>query len=227
MMAGGDVNAEPTHTPTPVRRPQVRAVLREGLFVAVLGAVLSFAANSISPRGLVLARNYFPGAIHSPTPTAATPKPAQAGSTNTTVSTAELVAARLKAKGLQLVNLVEMQQLFRDPRYAQQLVVFVDSRDDQHYQAGHVPGAYLFDHYRAEKYLAGVLPVCQAAERIIVYCNGGDCEDSEYAAFTLREVGVPNAKLAVYAGGFTEWQTNAQPIEIGERNSGNLRNVKK
>jgi len=221
------MKTETAHTKTPTRKAPVKAVLLEGLFVAVLGVVISFGANAVSPRGLTLTRNYFPGAIRSPPPAAAAPKPAPAGTTNAPLSTAELVAARLKAKDLQLVSLKEMAQLFRDPRYEQQLIVFVDGRDDQHYQAGHVPGAYLFDHYRAEKYLADVLPVCQAAERIIVYCNGGDCEDSEFAAVTLREVGVPNAKLSVYAGGFAEWATNGLPVELGARKGGNLRNEKK
>lgn len=60
-----------------------------------------------------------------------------------------------------------------------------------------------------------------------MYCDGGDCEDSEFAAVTLREIGVPNAKLSIYTGGFTEWSTNGLPFEVGARKSGNLRNEKK
>ena len=67
-----------------------------------------------------------------------------------------------------------------------------------------------------------MLPVCQAAEQIVVYCNGGDCDDSETAAILLRDVGIANRKLFIYGGGITEWTTNRLPVEIGARNSGNL-----
>ena len=93
----------------------------------------------------------------------------------------------------------------------------------RHYQQGHIPGAYEFDPYRPEKYFGDVLPVCQKAEQIVVYCNGGDCDDSESAALLLRDVGIPNQKLFVYGGGMAEWITNSLPVETGARNSGNLR----
>jgi rhodanese-related sulfurtransferase len=59
----------------------------------------------------------------------------------------------------------------------------------------------------------------------VIYCNGGDCDDSESAAITLRDVGIANPKLFIYTGGITEWTTNGLPVEIGGRNSGNLRSA--
>ena len=197
----------------------------EGLIVALVGSVLAFAFNAASPSGLELTRNYFPGAVRpAAVTTAITNRAVAGGRTNASPpSAAELVAARLKAKDLQLVDREQAWKLFQDPRYSHNLIVFVDARDDAHYQAGHIPGAHAFDPYRATEYLAGVLAVCQTAERIVVYCESGDCEDSEFAAVLLRDAGVPNAKLAVYAGGFTEWQTNGLPVELGARLSGVLR----
>ena len=196
--------------------------------MAVIGAVFAFVANEISPRGLSLTRNYFPGSTRSSLPTVATAHPATGtGDTRIAVlSPPALVAARLKAQGLQLIDSNQVVQLFRDPRYEQELVVFIDARDDRHYQEGHIPGAYQFDHYRPENYLAIVLPVCQTAEQIVVYCTGGDCEDSEFAAIFLRDAGIPKEKLFVYVGGMTDWTTNGLPVEIGERKSGNFRPVK-
>jgi len=209
-------------------KPGARTVLLEGVVVALAGALFGFAANAISPRGLVLTRNYFPGTARSPLPTAtATQLVPGTGDTNVTVaSPAKLLATRLEAKGLQLVDSNQVAQLFRDPRYEQELVVFIDARDDPHYQAGHIPGAYQFDHYRAENYLATVLPVCQSAEEIVVYCTGGDCEDSEFTALTLGDAGIPKERLLVYGGGMTEWTTNGLPVEIGGRKSGNFLGVK-
>lgn len=207
------------------RNPGFKAVLLEGLTVTLVGTVLAFAFNAVSPHGLDLTRNYFPGAIRpAAVAVAITNRAVAGGGTNVSPLSAEdLFAARLKAKDLQLVDRDQAWQLFQDPRYAHNLIIFVDARDDAHYQAGHIPGAHAFDHYRATEYLASVLAVCQAAERVVVYCEGGDCEDSEFAAVLLREAGVPNAKLAVYSGGFTEWQSNALPVELGVRRSGVLR----
>ncbi len=213
---------------TPGRGAETGKVLREAVIVAVMGALLAFAANAVSPRGLILTRDYFPGAIRksSSTTLRTNATPGVVGTNVTKPSTAEVLAARLQAKGLQLVDSNQVAQLFRDPRYEQELIVFIDARDDRHYQEGHVPGAYQFDHYRAENYFAAVMPACQSAEQIVVYCTGGDCEDSEFTAITLGSAGIPKERLFVYGGGMTEWVKLALPVEIGGRKSGNLQQVK-
>jgi rhodanese-related sulfurtransferase len=112
--------------------------------------------------------------------------------------------------------------LFRDPRYSQGLVVFLDARDDKHYQAGHIPAAYQFNHYRLQDHVQEVLPACQVAQQIVVYCNGGECEDSEFAAADLIQLGIANEKITVYGGGLTEWNKQGMAIETGPRGSGNI-----
>jgi rhodanese-related sulfurtransferase len=202
---------------------------QEALFVAVIGAAFAFGANQVSPRGLALTRNYFPAGVSRPVPAATgIGTPRGVASTNTPASSpAQLLAVRLKEQGLQSVDGSQAEQLFHDPRFKQGSIAFIDARDEQHYREGHIPGASEFDPYYPEKYFPTVLPVCQAAEQIVVYCNGGDCDDSESAAITLRDVGIANQKLFIYTGGITEWTTNGLPVEIGGRNSGNLRSTNK
>jgi rhodanese-related sulfurtransferase len=142
------------------------------------------------------------------------------------VSDLDRLAARLRNENLHLADSKQAITLFQDPRYAQGRLIFVDARNDDHYQAGHVPGAYQLDHYRPGDYLAAVLPACQVAEQIVVYCNGGDCEDSENTAIFLRDAQIPGEKLFVYAGGITEWAASGMPVETGARNSGELRKGK-
>jgi rhodanese-related sulfurtransferase len=204
------VKNNPSQFRVPDRQPEIKEVLLEAVLVAVIGAAFAFAANGISPLGLKLARNYFPTMTRRSAPSAV-----------------QLLSARLKEKGVQVLDGQQAARLFQDPRCQQEMIVFIDARDARHYEEGHVPGAYLFDPYRQEKYLATVLPVCQVAEQIVVYCNGGDCEDSEFAAEALRDAGVANQKLFVYTGGITEWTTNSLPVETGARKSGNLRNASK
>ena len=195
--------------------------------VAFLGAVVAFAANALSPRGLKLSRNYFPG-DHGPNI-----KPSgiaiEGGSTNVApVTAAQAAAVRLQQKGFQTIDGPKVESLYQDPRYAQGFTIFIDARDDQHYQQGHIPGAYQFYHYQWQNYLAEVLPACQLAQQIVVYCKGGDCEDSEFAATMLKEsLQVPSEKLFVYLEGITDWQARGRPIEIGARKSGQIQNVKR
>lgn len=222
------MNDHPARFTAPARKLEAKSFLLESVFVAVIGAVFAFVANEISPRGLSLTRNYFPGSTRSSLPTVATAHPATGtGDTRVAVlSPPARLAARLQAQGLQLIDSNQVVQLFRDPRYEQELVVFIDASDDRHYQEGHIPGAYQFDHYHPENYVATVLPACQSAERIVVYCTGGECEDSEFTALTLRDVGIPKERLFVYGGGMTEWATNGLPVEIGGRNSRNVRHAR-
>ena len=227
----GPPNTTVTDTNEPSAQPphgrEFRRVIIETLLVAVAGGGLALVANALSPRGLSLTRNYFPGG--GATSTSVLPVPITTsnapGTTVSTSSTAGL-AAQLQAKGLRLVEGREAARLFADPRYAAESVVFVDARDDRHYQEGHIPGAYQFDHYRPENYLPTVLPACQSAEQIVVYCTGGNCEDSEFATLTLRDARIPAERLFVYAGGMTEWATNGLPVETGARKSGTLRTPK-
>src|SRR3954469_5415290 len=176
---------------------RILSILSEAILVCVAGLVVALAANQLSPRGLNLARNYFPEATARANSTDSAAE-SQSGSVKSditqTVSRDEQgrldqLKARLKARGLGVVAGQEAMSLFRDPRYLQQLVVFVDARDQKHYSDGHIPGAWQFDRYYPEKQLPTVLPVCMSAETIVVYCAGGECEDSELAAQNLKEAG--------------------------------------
>jgi rhodanese-related sulfurtransferase len=205
---------------------ELKRVLLEALVVAAMGLAFALLANLASPRGLSLSRNYFPGTgtAHGFESSANSKvNPAANGDGHLAQGN---VAARLKEKGLRLIDHEQALQLFRDPQYELESIVFVDARDDRHYAEGHVPGAYQFDRYYPEKHLPAVLSACQNATNIIVYCTGGDCEDSEFAALTLKDSGVPLERLAVYGGGMTEWVESGLPVEIGERRSGTLRGAK-
>jgi rhodanese-related sulfurtransferase len=195
---------------------EFKRVLLESVAIATVATVIGILANAASPKGLSLARNYFPP-----------PRPASVeGYQNPAVSTNSPTAAgtptlgnRIAMRGFVLVDSNFVAEAFQSPNRAMNLTIFVDARDDTHYQKGHIPGAYQLDYYRPGNYLPTVLPPAMIAERIIIYCNGGDCEDSEFAAVLLNEAGVAKEKLHVYGGGFVEWSTNGLPVEIGARDS--------
>jgi rhodanese-related sulfurtransferase len=198
-----------------------RTVVLEAMLVAIAGAAFALVCNALSPRGLQLSRNYFPGGNRPVANRAVTNLISQpTGASHHPALEATL--RRLEEHGLQSIQSNEVVELFRDPRHEQGLVVFVDARDDQHYQAGHIPGAWQLNHYRPEQFLPTVLPVCLNAQKIVVYCNGGTCDDSEFAAIMLRDAGIPRENLFVYAAGITEWMTNGLPTETGARRSGQM-----
>lgn len=120
--------------------------------------------------------------------------------------------------GFQLVDYEEAQKTYHEPGYETGFCVFVDARDQVNYEIEHVPGAYLMDHYRREEYLPDLLPIVLGADRVVVYCGGGDCEDSTFAANDLLEAGVPWDIIYVYEGGISEWRERGGPIATGERN---------
>jgi rhodanese-related sulfurtransferase len=190
-------------------------VAREAALLAAAGIALALAANALSPRGLNLRRNYFPGAagdsVAPPLSTSAAPA---AGGDK--VSAAErALEARILADGFQVAKRAEVAALLQDPRYRQGRVILIDARDEEHYRQGHIPGACELDPYHPERHIASVLPACQAAEEVVVYCNGGDCEDSQFAAVTLSEAGVAKSKLRVYTGGVADWSAAGLPLETG------------
>lgn len=201
------------------------SVLKEAALVAAIGLAFALAANTVSPRGLRLSRDYFPSAGTSSAP-------AQNGATATQPSphspadALQATIKRLEQHGLQVITSNGVAESFADPRYEQGLIVLIDARDDEHYQKGHIPGAWQFDHYHAEQYLPTVLPICMSAQKILVYCNGGACEDSEFATIMLRDAGVPRDLLYVYAGGISEWASSGQAVELGARRSGRMAKLK-
>jgi rhodanese-related sulfurtransferase len=200
----------------------VKRTLLEVIIVGVVGLTVALAANALSPHGLKLSRDYFQTAKGPATNIAAVATNKSGAPVPDAQSLAAKVAARLQQKGLKLADSDQVHELFQDPRYQQGLIVFIDSRDDTHYLQGHIPGAWQLDYYRYETYLPAVLPACMMAQEIVVYCNGGECEDSEFTALLLRDAQIPLGKIRVYAGGLTEWRTNGWPVETGARNSGQL-----
>jgi rhodanese-related sulfurtransferase len=211
----------------PARRSTstVGRVVLEAVIVVLAAAAFSFGANQLSPHGLRLARNYFPGGTDE------TVAPLRNSGNSTAVVQPQTNASnepilddvdqRLKDKGLRPINRSKTVELFHDPRYQEGPIVFVDARNGEHYEDGHIPGAYQLDPYHPEAQMGAVLPACQAAEDVVVYCTGGECEDADTTAILLREAGVPNQKLFVYGGGYTDWTENHLPVEHGARNSGN------
>lgn len=127
--------------------------------------------------------------------------------------------AQLTAQGYQVIGHADVVKLHDSPEFAQEQVVFVDARADSPYQEGHIAGAYQLDHFHLEAYMPGVKAACDAADKIVVYCNGGECEDSKLVSSDLMDAGILPSRVYVYVGGIMAWKKHRLPLERGARNS--------
>jgi len=197
-------------------------VLVEAAFVLLSGLLIALACNGLSPRGLTLTRDYFPTSS-SQAPSNGLPQAASRESDPAVVAgTPDFPSTQIDQEGFAIVEHDMAVSKFEDPRYQQGLIVFIDARNRQDYEQGHIPGAFQFDHYYPQNHLEEVLPACMNAETVVVYCSGGRCEDSLFAAIMLRDAGVPGQNILVYAGGIAEWMEQGQPLELGPRLSGQV-----
>lgn len=186
-------------------RACVRQTLIDGCLVAALGLGVAGIANLLHPLGISLRRDYFPAPPSSRWP----------GSMPAAVSSAaasDVGAQRSTSRGVAAIALARARELHADPRCAAGLIVFVDARNDRQFQAGRVRGAIQLDHYHLERHVTAALAACLAAEQIVVYCNGGNCEDSTLVANDLIDLGIPKEKISVFTGGFEEWRRAGLPV---------------
>jgi len=166
-------------------------------------------------QAVALKRNYFSRAdIARITPPAETP--AEASSQAAPAAPPAFAGARL---GVHAAKFDEVRAWFEDPKLAAGLHVFVDARDQGMFDSGRIPGALLVDHYRSDQYLPDALNFILPAERVIVYCHGGDCEDSIFLSQTLIENGIEPDRIYVFEGGYEAWEAQGMPVEKTEPQS--------
>ena len=138
------------------------SLIAEAVIVAAIAAAIGYVANARNPKGIALEKDNLGTAVRSMDQDTAT---------------------RLQQLGLQTISHDDVVKDFDDELYQKyDAYAFVDARNDANYADGHVPGAWHFDPYHIENYTVTVVPQCQNSAKVIVYCNGGQCVDSELAA---------------------------------------------
>ena len=106
----------------------------------------------------------------------------------------------------------DAEVLFRQGR------LFLDARRTSAYADGHVAGARSFPVWEsdvADRVKAFFEEGLDQNAPIVIYCSGGDCEDSHMLAEKLYMVGFNN--LLVYKDGFPGWQKRGLPAVKGSK----------
>jgi rhodanese-related sulfurtransferase len=94
--------------------------------------------------------------------------------------------------------------------------IFFDARRSAVYREGHVRGARPISVWEsdADERVKSFLDEGHDPNApIVVYCSGGDCEDSHELAQKLWGVTFDN--VYVYKDGFPDWQKRGWPVETG------------
>ncbi len=98
-------------------------------------------------------------------------------------------------------------------------VLFLDARRTSVYEQGHIPGARPYSVWESDidekvnKLFAERSDPRDQNLPIVIYCSGGDCEDSHMLAQKLW--GIQFNNVYVYRDGFPDWQKRGLPIHTG------------
>jgi sulfur-carrier protein adenylyltransferase/sulfurtransferase len=86
--------------------------------------------------------------------------------------------------------------------------LFVDVREPDEWEEGHIPGALYTGRGRLEQRIEGLVP--DKGRELVVYCSGGS--RSAFAAKALADLGYGN--VVNLAGGFGDWKRNGFEVTI-------------
>jgi sulfur-carrier protein adenylyltransferase/sulfurtransferase len=86
--------------------------------------------------------------------------------------------------------------------------VFVDVREQDEWDEGHIPGAVYVGRGHLESRIETAVP--DKGRQLVVYCQSGN--RSVFATKTLEELGYEN--VASLAGGYTDWKRNGFPTQL-------------
>ena len=96
-------------------------------------------------------------------------------------------------------------------------VLFLDARRTRDFAQGHVAGARSLPVWESEvvkeRVEALVAEGRDGSLPVVLYCSGGDCEDSHMLAQTLFGAGFEN--LLVYRDGYPDWVGRGGPVGSG------------
>jgi rhodanese-related sulfurtransferase len=192
--------------------------------VVILAAAsaVAVAYNGVSDKGLKWSKNYFAKSA-MPRPPVRPNAPSGEDEPAIPASGPEQSAGPISETPkkhldhiFQVATYEDVAAAVNDPLYAEGLYVCVDARDDENFAAGRIPGAKQMFPYYADQHLPQILSQLQIAEKVIVYCTGGDCEDSIFACRELLEQSVPFEVIYLYEGGIKDWQGQGGQVETGE-----------
>lgn len=90
---------------------------------------------------------------------------------------------------------------------------FIDARKMDLFEASHIPGAFKIELHDFEQGNPPILMMIPRGAQLIIYCTGGNCDESEKVAKMLQGSGYPQSY--VLHDGLPGWQGMGWPTEQG------------
>lgn len=184
--------------------------------IVVIGALLGLGFNVVrTDVRLKMTRNYFRIAQGEGLPcdgalSRVQPRAEPSSSANTDAQARERLLPEHPYTVVTVGKVIDM--VTSEAAFNGELVI-IDARNETDYREGHIPGAYHIDNYNVDKYLPELRPLLEAASTIVVYCGGGECEDSIFLATELEYQGFCRDSLRLFEAGVAAWREADMPIE--------------
>jgi rhodanese-related sulfurtransferase len=91
--------------------------------------------------------------------------------------------------------------------------LFVDARDSDFYELGHIPGAVNLPLRDFDLVFPRLRRRLLEAARLITYCDGASCDTSVELTEKLLFAGMNHVEI--FVGGIEQWEATGQPVEKG------------
>ncbi len=178
---------------------KAKQTILEAVVFVVVACVVGLTVNAQRSDGLQISRDYFPPLNSAGPPAQRVQPPAPRGNGPVQPD------GQVPDHDFQTVSLESAYDYYQR---GESSIVFIDARDDAHFEKCHIPNAVQFDYYHPDRYIDEVRDFAADADVVIVYCNGGACEDSlQTARYLTEEIDNPLAFETVYVfeGGIEAW----------------------
>jgi rhodanese-related sulfurtransferase len=93
------------------------------------------------------------------------------------------------------------------------VALFLDAREPDDYAAGHIGNALSLPAQSFEQRFGAIAPMLTPESRLVLYCDGEECELSHRLQASLRQLGYTNTTLL--ANGWTVWRQAGLPTAQG------------
>jgi len=90
--------------------------------------------------------------------------------------------------------------------------VFVDARDAEDFAAGHILRAMNLPVFAFEKHWEVFAQNVAPELSLVIYCNGGDCEQSHKLAERLKQAGY--SRISILGDGYFGWRKVSYPTQV-------------
>lgn len=182
----------------------MKMTLLSAITIGILGSLVGVGVNAVRGRDSIsLGRNYFKIAT-----TVVSDEP-------TTPTEGDHPVAEAPKHPFTPASVGDVIDWYQSQEYASGQVVFVDARNDEAYEEGHIPGAFQVDNYNFDRDFPLFREDIEEAEIIVVYCGGGECSDSIYVATGLEEMGIARSRIRLFEGGINAWLDEDLPVDEG------------